>query len=97
LRLRQVRGDLEAAGKRLPTEELRVRTQAKVTQLLDTTNLVYRGYVDDHRNTDNAWIESTAMLFHCDTELGASPELDQAPSSACTWIDVSPLFVLHTT
>ena len=27
--------------------------------------LVYRGYVDDPRNTDNAWIETSACLFHC--------------------------------
>lgn len=25
---------------------------------------VYRGYVDDPRNTDNAWMETTAFNFH---------------------------------
>ena len=25
---------------------------------------VYVGYVDDPRNTDNAWIETTALNFH---------------------------------
>ena len=25
---------------------------------------IYIGYVDDPRNTDNAWMETTAMLFH---------------------------------
>ena len=33
--------------------------------------LVYRGYVDDPRNTDNAWIETTVVAFHCSEELGA--------------------------
>lgn len=28
---------------------------------------LYRGYVDDFRNTDNAWIETVAMNFHDDT------------------------------
>ena len=28
---------------------------------------VYKGYVDDPRNTDNAWIETIAMNFHDDT------------------------------
>jgi len=28
---------------------------------------VYRGYVDDPRNTDNAWMETVAMNFHDDT------------------------------
>jgi len=26
--------------------------------------VVYAGYMDDHRNTDNAWIETTAVHFH---------------------------------
>ena len=25
---------------------------------------IYRGYVDDPRNTDNAWMETIAMNFH---------------------------------
>lgn len=29
---------------------------------------VYRGYVDDPRNTDNAWMETVAINFH--DELG---------------------------
>ena len=32
---------------------------------------LYRGYVDDPRNTDNAWIETTCYGFHCSKELGA--------------------------
>ena len=32
--------------------------------------LVYRGYVDDPRNTDNAWMETVAFHFHCTAEQG---------------------------
>ena len=28
---------------------------------------VYRGYVDDPRNTDNSWMETVAVNFHDDT------------------------------
>ena len=28
---------------------------------------IYKGYIDDPRNTDNAWIETIAMNFHDDT------------------------------
>lgn len=28
---------------------------------------VYKGYVDDPRNTDNAWMETVAVNFHDDT------------------------------
>ena len=31
---------------------------------------VFAGYVDDPRNTDNAWMESKVMHFHCSPELG---------------------------
>lgn len=29
---------------------------------------VYKGYVDDPRNTDNAWIETTALSLHFETQ-----------------------------
>lgn len=28
---------------------------------------IYKGYVDDPRNTDNAWMETVAMNFHDET------------------------------
>lgn len=28
---------------------------------------VYQGYVDDPRNTDNAWLETVVRNFHDDT------------------------------
>ena len=31
---------------------------------------VYAGYVNDKRNTDNAWVETRAVHFHCPRELG---------------------------
>jgi ADP-ribose pyrophosphatase len=31
---------------------------------------VHAGYADDPRNTDNAWMESKVMHFHCSPELG---------------------------
>ena len=31
------------------------------------TAQIYTGYVDDPRNTDNAWMETVAMNFHDDT------------------------------
>ena len=33
--------------------------------------LVYRGYLDDPQNTDNAWIETCASHFHCPNKLGS--------------------------
>lgn len=37
----------------------------KVSEFFDNQGeKVYTGYVDDPRNTDNAWMETTAFLFH---------------------------------
>ena len=35
------------------------------------------GYVDDPRNTDNAWVETCAYHFHCSRELGGMLLLDE--------------------
>ena len=51
--------------------------KARLHALLDSAftagTELYRGYVDDPRNTDNAWMETVAMNFHDDagTGLGA--------------------------
>ena len=37
-----------------------------ITSSLYTTQ-VYEGYVDDIRNTDNAWMETVAVNFHDET------------------------------
>ena len=48
---------------------------------------IYKGYVDDPRNTDNSWMETKAINFHDEegTSVGAFPL--QAGK-------VSPLYVL---
>ena len=41
-----------------------------VQALLKSGVVVYTGYVDDQRSTDNAWVESRVVHFHCPRELG---------------------------
>lgn len=38
--------------------------QAKFEKFFEQGDEVYRGYVDDPRNTDNAWMETIAYNFH---------------------------------
>ena len=65
------------------------RTRLLLDQLFDMSDelsgkddrIVYRGYVDDPRNTDNAWIETTAVHFHMSRELASKIKL-QAYSEA---------------
>ena len=33
-----------------------------------SASLLYKGYVDDPRNTDNAWVEAEVWNFHYDME-----------------------------
>ena len=38
--------------------------------------IIYRGYVDDPRNTDTRWLETTAVHFHCSHKLAAAIKLE---------------------
>lgn len=51
---------------------------------------VYRGYVDDPRATDNAWMETTAFHFHCPPEVGDKLPLAAGDDAGqVMWLDVS--------
>jgi len=41
--------------------------EANITDLFRKGEEVYRGYVDDPRNTDNCWMETVAVNFHDET------------------------------
>eukprot|EP00164_Ancoracysta_twista_P000088 GFYU01000126.1.p1 GENE.GFYU01000126.1~~GFYU01000126.1.p1 ORF type:complete len:405 (+),score=121.07 GFYU01000126.1:129-1343(+) len=48
---------------------------------------VYQGYVDDPRNTDNAWMETNAVHFHCPPKLAAMLNLHAGDDAAeVKWI-----------
>ncbi|XP_077304778.1 transient receptor potential cation channel subfamily M member 2 [Lithobates pipiens] len=47
---------------------LKYRFLDKFQELLNNSNEVYKGYVDDPRNTDNAWMETTAVSLHFDRQ-----------------------------
>lgn len=61
-----------------------------VEELFSNGRIVYQGYVDDPRNTDNAWMETTAFHFHCSEELGSKLPLRAGDdANDVTWLDVS--------
>ncbi len=52
--------------------------------------LVYQGYVDDPRNTDNAWMETTAKHLHLDDETAARVMLTAGSDArAVRWMPVT--------
>ena len=53
--------------------------------------VVYKGYVDDPRSTDNAWIETTAYHFHCTDEIAKQLKLGHGTDAAkAMWLKVDP-------
>jgi hypothetical protein len=37
-----------------------------IEQLCKNGEQFYEGYIDDHRNTDNAWLEALIFIYHDD-------------------------------
>lgn len=51
---------------------------------------IYKGYVDDPRNTDNAWMETTAVNFHDDTGITQKLKLEAGDDAkGVKWVSVS--------
>lgn len=52
--------------------------------------IIYKGYVDDPRNTDNAWIETVAVNFHDDNGTSVGKFNLQAGDDAqnVRWMDI---------
>ena len=52
--------------------------------------IVYQGYVDDPRNTDNAWMETTASHLHLTTEQSAQAGLTAGDDAlSARWIPIT--------
>jgi ADP-ribose pyrophosphatase len=72
-----------------PARMLHPTFAAQVASLFESGKEVYRGYVDDPRNTDNAWTETIAFHFHCSAELGAQLPLSAGDDAGdVMWLDV---------
>lgn len=77
------------------------RVRRRIVNELDDGFVLYCGYVEDPRSTDNAWVETTAVHVHCPVGLGAEIALSQradedgaskaAQVTDCVWADVDAL------
>lgn len=76
-------------------ETLNNATESEVEQVLrlfdENCTEVYTGYVDDPRNTDNAWMETKACNFHDSTGQVLDAVKFEAGDDAQSvrWLDVS--------
>lgn len=76
----------------------RAKIHERITNLFKSTGFqVYKGYVDDPRNTDNAWMETVAVNFHDDAGSSVSELPLQAGDDAgqVRWVDVDSSFPLY--
>ncbi|XP_037544853.1 ADP-ribose pyrophosphatase, mitochondrial [Nematolebias whitei] len=76
----------------------KVEIHKRVTKLFQSPGFqVFKGYVDDPRNTDSAWMETVAVNFH-DEEGNSVSELPlQAGDDAgqVQWVDIDSSFTLY--
>ena len=56
----------EALNSEEMTDEEKTHFQKLLGEFFEGGKEIYRGYVDDPRNTDNAWMETIAFHFHDD-------------------------------
>lgn len=64
-------------------------------KLFSNGRLIYQGYVDDPRNTDNSWMETSAFLFICSDELGQMlPLFAGDDATRVWWEDFDPKMTL---
>lgn len=69
--------------------ELREETGASLD--MGRGRLIYRGYVDDPRNTDHAWMETTARHLHLDDETAGRLALEAGSDArAVRWLPLAP-------
>ncbi|KAK2583048.1 hypothetical protein KPH14_009086 [Odynerus spinipes] len=75
----------------------RSEMETSINQFFQNGTEIYKGYVDDPRNTDNAWIETIALNFH-DGDNNTFGELTlTAGDDACNvrWIDANAKLNLY--
>jgi len=77
-----------------------LKEEAGINLDFENTEKVYEGYVDDPRNTDNAWMEAKAYHFHLDDEnskieLKASYEVEDARFLTVSEGNLSNLYASH--
>lgn len=69
----------------------RTELSAMINKFFSSGVLVYQGYVDDPRNTDNAWMETVAVNFHDadGTSVAKFPLQAGDDAGAVRWTDIS--------
>lgn len=80
----------EALNSMEMSSEAKKDVRTTLDKLFKQGTLLYRGYVDDPRNTDNAWMETVAVNFHDDSNAFSTFKLQAGDDAgAVSWIPIS--------
>lgn len=73
------------------TDSDKIKYENMVRDTFQKGEEVFRGYVDDPRNTDNAWMETVALNFHDEdgSRVGAFPLNAGDDAKGVKWTDIS--------
>ncbi|KPJ08508.1 ADP-ribose pyrophosphatase, mitochondrial [Papilio machaon] len=87
----------EAMNSLAATEEEKSEWKQKFKNFFNGGVEVYSGYVDDPRNTDNAWMETVAYNFHDHdgTTVGALKLNAGDDAVGVRWVDITPNIKLY--
>lgn len=68
-----------------------LREETGVTLDMEKGRIIYRGYVDDPRNTDHSWMETTAKHLHLSQEIAERMNLRAGDDArAVRWLPLTP-------
>ncbi|XP_026734746.1 ADP-ribose pyrophosphatase, mitochondrial [Trichoplusia ni] len=87
----------EATNSLLMDEEEKEAWMEKFKNFFNDGDVVYKGYIDDPRNTDNAWMESIAYNFHDNSgsTVGALKLHAGDDAVGVRWVDITPDIKLY--
>jgi len=73
------------------------RIEEKLKDFFNSGKEIYKGYVDDPRNTDNAWMETVAFLFHDEdgNKIGQFNLKAGDDAKALQWMDIDERLNLY--
>ncbi|XP_014669424.1 PREDICTED: ADP-ribose pyrophosphatase, mitochondrial-like, partial [Priapulus caudatus] len=85
------RSDMKTAANGFMTNVLGINddvTKKSLQHAFNHGRVICEGYVDDPRNTDNAWVETKAVNFHYEPEPPFTINNDQTMMTV-TWLDLT--------
>lgn len=87
----------EALNSLEATDEQKIRINKVLFDFFQAGHTIYRGYVDDPRNTDNVWMETKAINFHDESGKGVGAFNLHAGDDAADvqWMDIDSSLKLY--